>query len=332
MLLARLLILCCIAQAQDSAQVYANASQPQSSAAINTATRQCIVRNKDAQLQGIAKSLQTTIAASIGYITSRNIPALTKQFHPRLQRAGIDLPDFFKRIEMIYRKPYKVNIARLWELQPAGEVEPITCAADSLQLKPMYGFKQQFFLWLSVIGNSEMGRVLIVYVPNTKTAWHIAALHSQQWTHQGHDFNLWLQQAGQDKTMLAYVKYDIAAKLLQDSPFISFPQTKLIRSKQQQLISTANWESKIKAALQPRTQVLAIETILAAGGVGILLRLGLPSPLSGTDSRKLCASVLQQLQAKPWFQGFAGVKCSFVLKGEDPSKEGVLGGLYMPAR
>ena len=313
-----------------ASQVYAHAPTRSTEAS----TRQCLVRNQNAQPQGIAKSLHTTIAASIDYISNRKIPALTKQFHPRLQKAGIDLPDFFKRIEMIYRKPYKVSIARLWELHPAGEVEPITCKADSLQLKPMYGFKQQFFLWLSVIGSSEMGRVLIVYVPNGETSWHIAALHSQQWTHQGHDFNLWLQQAQRDtpKPMLAYVKYDIAAKLLRDSPFISFPQTKLIRAKQQQLITTANWEGNIKAALQQRAQVLGIETILAAGGVGILLRLGLAKEISLVDSRNLCNSVLQQLRAKPWFQGFVGVKCSFVLPGEDPSKEGVLGGLYMPSR
>lgn len=313
-------------------QVYANAPTL-STLGVQRPQRQCLVRNQNAKPQGIAKSLQATIAASIDYISNRKIDALTKQFHPRLQKGGIDLPDFFKRIEMLYRKPYKVSIARLWELHPAGEVEPITCQADALQLKPMYGFKQQFFLWLSVIGNSEMGRVLLVYVPNGKSAWHIAALHSQQWTHQGYDFNLWLQQAQKDKQkMLAYVKYDIAAKLLRDSPFISFPQTKLIRAKQQQLITTANWKGNIKAVLKQRAQVLGIETILAAGGIGILLRFDLVKEISLIDSRNLCNSVLRQLQAKTWFQGFAGIKCSFVLRGEDPSKEGVLGGLYMPNR
>ena len=298
------------------------------------ALRQCLVHNQNGKLQSPSKSLDAAINASIDYIANRNIPALTKQFHPRLQQMGIDLPDFFKRIEMIYRRPYKVNIARLWELQPDGEVAPIACPQDALQLKPMYGFRQQFFLWLSVIGKTEMGRILIVYVPNSKDAkakWHIAALHSQQWTHLGHDFNLWLQQAEKEKTaMLAYVKYDIAAKLLRDSPFIKFPQTALIRSKQHQLLTTAVWEKTIRSTLQ--AQILAIETILAAGGVGILLRISLEKPLSGADSRSLCAQLLQQLQAKSWFQGFAGIKCSFVLRGEDPSKEGVLGGLYMPRR
>ena len=167
------------------------------------------------------------IAAILAAIKQEGHKALHALLHPRLQRSNIDLGAFFTRLRFIYRAPWTLNVTRLWELRPAQSVAELHCVADTLYLKPLYGYELQYFLWLSVVGKKELGRIIVPLVKR-RDKWVIGALHTRQWTHLGLDFNDWLGKAmqTQQEPMQAWALFDITQKLLQDSPFMRFPSTR----------------------------------------------------------------------------------------------------------
>lgn len=276
--------------------------------------------------------LNQLIAAIVTAIRSEDHKGLRKLFHPRLQRGDLDLTEFFTRLRFVYRTPLTLNVTRLWELRTAQAVTELHCAADTLYLKPLYGYDLQYFLWLSVVGKKELGRVIVPLV-NSKGKWVIGALHTRQWTHLGFDFNDWLGKAMryQHEPMYAWALLDITRKLMRDSPFIRFPQLTALAKAQQQLVPSKQWQQKIKAIAAPHA-VIFVNSIFTLGGVGILLRLHLPQALSGKDLSRTCRTLLATFQKQKWFKHFSGIKCSFVVKGEPTDREGVLGGIYMPQR
>jgi hypothetical protein len=46
--------------------------------------------------------------------------------------------------------------------------------------------------------------------------------------------------------------------------------------------------------------------------------------------KKDCQDLTQRIVAKPWSGGLVGVRCAYNLPKEDPSKDGALGGLFVP--
>ena len=299
-------------------------------------------------------------------ISKEDTQALHALLHPRLQRRGVDLGAFFNRLRFIYNAPWTVNVTRLWELRPAQAVDELHCEADTLYLKPMYGYELQYFLWLSVVGKKDLGRVIVPLVkrnkqeakglsgvkqskqeakglstaqrskketrPAHKAQWVIGALHTRQWTHLGLDFNDWLGKAmqAQQQPMQAWALFDITQKLLQDSPFMRFPQREALYKAQQQIMPTTQWQEKIKN-IAKQHEVLFVNSILTPNGIGILLRLHIAKALSGRDINRTCRDLLAVFKQQQWFKGFSGIKCSFVIKGEPTDREGVLGGIYVPA-
>lgn len=287
----------------------------------------------------VAPSVNALIAAILTAIKKEDSKALHTLLHPRLQRRGTDLGAFFTRLRFIYRAPWTVNVTRLWELRPAQSVNEIHCSADTLYLKPMYGYDLQYFLWLSVVGKQELGRIIVPLVKQResvkatkgKAKWVIGALHTRQWTHLGLDFNDWMGKAtqAQHEPMQAWALFDITQKLLQDSPFMRFPQRVVLQKAQQQIMSTAQWQEKITKTAS-KHKVIFVNSILTPDGVGIMLRLHIAKALSGHDINRTCRDLLAVFKQQQWFKGFRGIKCSFVIKGEPTDREGALGGIYVP--
>ncbi len=277
----------------------------------------------------VEPAVNKLIAAILTAISKENSKALHALLHPRLQ--GIDLGAFFTRLRFIYRAPWTINVTRLWELRPAQAVEELHCVADTLYLKPMYGYELQYFLWLSVVGKKELGRIIVPLV-KSRGKWVIGALHTRQWTHLGADFNDWLAKAMQAQRvpMQAWALFDVTQKLLQDSPFMRFPQRASLYEAQQQIMPTAQWQGKI-TQIAGKHEVIYVNSIFTPDGVGILLRLHLAQALSGRDLNRTCRDLLAVFKQQQWFKGFRGIKCSFVVKGEPTDREGALGGIYMPS-
>ena len=296
------------------------------------ATRHCqpLTQSGLTTFAAVAPAVNKLITAIVTAIRAENVKALHTLLHPRLQRRDIDLGAFFTRLRFIYRAPWTLNVTRLWELRPAQSVAELHCAADTLYLKPLYGYELQYFLWLSVVGKKELGRVIMPLV-NNKNKWVIGALHTRQWTHLGLDFNDWLEKAmrAQSEPLYAWALFDITQKLLQDSPFMRFPQRHALHRAQQAVLPSAKWHTKIKKTAAPH-RVIFSNSILTPAGIGILLRLQLAQELSGKDLNRTCQTLLTSFKKQPWFKNFHGIKCSFVVKGEPTDREGVLGGIYLP--
>ena len=363
------------------------------SSAVYAAPSTCIPRQNKTPtaFKNIDPRVNGLIAQILESVQAEDKKKLRAFFHPRLQRNTIDLTDFFARLRLTYRAPYTLNVTRLWELQTIDSVAESFCSLDTLYLRPLYGYPLQYYLWLSVVGKKELGRIIIVLVePGARKrqkegsearkrqkegsearkrqkegsearkrqkggsearkrqkegsearkrqkgdskiqGWVIGALHSQQWTHHGLDFNDWLgkAEAARKNPMLSYLMYDIALKLLKDSPFMRFPQKETIRERQQKTITTDRWKKKIKNTV-PKQSIIFVNSILTQNGIGILLRIQITQAISGKGLNNLCRTTLTAFKAQKWFAGFSGIKCSFVIKGEDPSREGVLGGIYLP--
>ena len=112
------------------------------------------------------------IAAIVAAINKEDSKALRSLLHPRLQKGKVDLSAFFNRLRFFYRAPWTLNVTRLWELRTAESVAELHCAADTLYLKPLYGYDSQYFLWLSVVGKQELGRVIMPLV-SSRGKWVI---------------------------------------------------------------------------------------------------------------------------------------------------------------
>ena len=313
--------------------VYALAAPPSPTTPTPVArTCRALANSSMTSFAEVEPSINKLIATILAAIKQEDHKALHALLHPRLQRSNIDLGAFFARLRFIYRSPWTLNVTRLWELRPAQSVAELQCVADTLYLKPLYGYELQYFLWLSVVGKKELGRIVVPLVKR-RSKWVIGALHTRQWTHLGLDFNDWLGKAMQiqHEPMQAWVLFDVTQKLLQDSPFMRFPQLVALHKAQQQIMPTAQWQEKITKTAS-KHEVIFVNSILTPDGIGILLRLHLAKALSGRDLNRTCSDLLAAFKQQQWFKGFRGIKCSFVIKGESTDREGALGGIYMPSQ
>lgn len=288
-----------------------------------------IVDNKGlAEFKDVDDEVNAIIAKVMTALKDNDSKNLQALLHRRLQKKTFDVKRFFSRLQHFYRV-HNVSVTRLWHLQTADSVKEIPCLHDALYLKPLYGYRSQYYLWLSAVGKNELARLTVVLVKNK--SWVIGALHTQQWTHLAKDFNDWLTNSKPAKLnkMLNYAEYDIALKLLSPTPFMRFPQRQKVHFAQQQFITTKQWKTIVKATATDHN-IVDSGTLLSPKGVGLLLRIQLAKELSTNEVRKMCKKLLARYQQQPWFKGFTGIKCSLIIKGEDPSREGVLGGFYLP--
>ena len=288
-----------------------------------------IVANKGlTEFKNVDPEVNKIIAKIIQAIKDNDSKNLQTLLHRRLQKKTFDVKQFFSRLQHFYQV-HNVSVTRLWHLQTADSVKEIPCLHDALYLKPLYGYRSQYYLWLSAVGKNELARLTVVLVKNSR--WVIGALHTQQWTHLAKDFNDWLTNSKPTKLnkMLNYAEYDIAFKLLSPTPFMRFPQRQQVHLAQQQFITTKQWKTTVKATATDHN-IIDSGTLLSPKGVGLLLRIQLAKELSTNEIRKMCKKLLGRYQQQPWFKGFTGIKCSLVVKGEDPRREGVLGGIYLP--
>ncbi len=324
---ARYFLLLCVG----AVRVDAAAPEPVTTPTPVTRTCRPLANSSMTSFSAVDPAVNKLITATLTAIKKEDSKALQALLHPRLQRSKtVDLGVFFQRLRFIYRTPLTINVTRLWELRPAQTVDELHCAADTLYLKPLYGYELQYFLWLSVVGKKELGRIVVPLVM-VRGKWVIGALHTRQWTHLGLDFNDWLGKAmqAQHTPMLAWALFDITQKLLQDSPFLRFPQRLVLHKAQQQTMPTAQWRAQI-TQVASKHEVLFVNTILTPDGIGILLRLQIAKALSGRDLNRTCRELLALFKQQRWFKDFRGIKCSFVVRGEPTVREGVLGGIYLP--
>jgi len=85
------------------------------------------------------------------------------------------------------------------------------------------------------------------------------------------------------------------------------------------------WQKKF-----PDRKIVDVDTVFADDGVGLLLRLELPGEIAAEKLQADCKELSRQFfDASDLSLGMRAFKCSFVIKGENPKREGVLGGILI---
>ncbi len=292
------------------------------------------------------ESLDEAIKEVIKHFNARNVSELQTYFHPRLKVTKTAIRDIFSSIDRVYKIPFEVSVFRLWLVNnPTFTADGVLCDEGLIRLFPLYGHPLQTHIWLQLMGQKELGRIFLTLVPLTAeknipgavkgvqgVEWKIGAFHIQQWTHREKDYMAWTEEALQaEKKGLkeaAFIKYDLATKLSDGGPYLQMIVRDEILKAQKGVMEKSAWETEIKKQLKDWT-ILYLASILARDGAGIVIRIEVPKELSSKELHENCRTIGRELDKKPWFEEMGGIKCSIVVKGEDPTKEGVLGSIYM---
>jgi len=257
-------------------------------------------------------------------------------FHPRTVTNLAPVNDLLFSMKLKLGAPFEVSTFRLWAVNTVdGTPTPVVCGGldhTELQFWPQFGYNLEFAIWIQVLGKQELGRIFATIV-NKDDKWYIGALHYHQWTHGGKDYEHWFLSGKKDLEKKhdhsAFVKFDIATKLVDGKKQFLLGIHNQLKSYQKQILVRSKWESDIKSILN-EWKVLYLNTILGPNGAGIIIRIEIPGEISANDLTRDCHKMGKTLKNQAWFSNLDGFKCSYVMKGENPGKEGKLGGIYLP--
>jgi hypothetical protein len=282
-------------------------------------------------LGGIDAELDSFVKLIVGGIKNRDPKALQPLFHKRLNIEQGAIEGTFAKLESMFGKPYDVSVYRVWALNTVdGSPKGVACDDDRLTVFPQYGYPLQMALWLQIQGPLELGRLFVSVVP-ANGRWNIGAFHAQQWTHASKDFATWTEEAQKASYMgykeAAYILYDIAAKLLDAGGHIDFALRDDLIKTREAILTTAAWETAIKAQLKA-WDVVYLASLLVPDGAGLLVRVRMPKEISVEAIKSECGKIVETLAKNPWHTQLSGARCSFLLPNEDAAKEGAMGGIY----
>jgi hypothetical protein len=264
-----------------------------------------------------------------------NAKAMLPLFHPRMKAGLTQVKEILASQRGTLGGPLEASIYMLWALNTVdGSPGPLNCGGvenSNITIWPQFGPNLQVGVWLQIMGQKELGRVFAVLV-NKDNQWYLASLHYHQWTHVGKNYEHWYGLAKQDLDAnlkpAAYVKLDIAAKLVDGRDQFKLGIYDEIVKAQETVMSKDAFESELRSLLKD-WKIVYLSSILAKNGAGIAFRIEVPQEISTNALKEDCGKMAKVLAAQKWFQKLDGFKCSYIMKGEDPSKEGKLGGFYI---
>ena len=283
------------------------------------------VKNVDGALQGFLETLIESLAKKKKYV----LPGL---FHERMRVNSKMMRQTILEIQSPLRAPINYSLYRLWAINTVdGSPNQVLCDDGDFEVLPHYGYDLQFGLVLQALGQRELGRIYISIVPTPK-GWRIGSLHFQQWTHASGDFQAWAKAAQKDAEAgfkpAAFIKFDIAAKLVEGSKHFYLPVHKDAIGARDMVMSRDEWEKEIRSLLKDK-EVAFLAGLLANGGAGLLVRIRVKEQPAHSWVKDTCRSVVSDLKKAPWSKQLQGVRCNYLLPKEDPSRDGIVGGIYL---
>lgn len=280
----------------------------------------------------IDKDLDQLIRDLIAAIKKRKETELQPLFHRRLNVPIPAITESFAKLDLLLGAPFDVSIYRLWTFNTVdGTPAGLPCADDGLTAYPQYGYPLQFGLWLQLLGKRELGRIYVSIVP-ADGRWNIGAFHTQQWTHASKDFLAWTEEGQADsrkgRKEAAYVKLDIAQKLLDGGGFLEMAAQPDIVKARDAMMTKEDWDQAVRKPLDG-FDIIYTASLLVLDGAGILARARVPGEISVMEIKESCKKMATNVRATPWGAALGGMRCSFNLKHEDGKREGVMGGIYL---
>lgn len=281
---------------------------------------------------GIDPDLDAFLKNAVEALKKKDDKALQPLFHPRLNIGLAAIQETFAKLDNTYGAPFDISVYRLWALNTVdGAPKGLSCEDDRLTVFPQYGYPLQFGVWLQIMGQKELGRIFLAVVP-AEGRWNIGAFHAQQWTHDSKDFATWAEEGVQNDRMgmkeAAYIKFDIASKLLDGGGFIEIAMQGEAIKARDAVMSSEAFDKSVRQALK-EFDVVYTSTLLVVGGSGVLVRIKAPGEISVENIQKECKRTAETLLKQQWAAYVEGIRCSYLLPSEDPKKDGQMGGLFV---
>lgn len=281
----------------------------------------------------IDEGLDSLLNKLITGIEQSDQPQVRKLFHPSLKVSSASINNVLAKIKGNNGKNVRLSVEKLWALYTLdGSAENIPCEEDNISISPQYGYDLQFAAWISVAGEKELAKIFISVVP-VKENLFIGAFNLKNWTHNGKDHLSWIKEADKDYKDkifgIAYLKYDIARKLLFGKSYYEFDDQSKIEEFIEQNLNKKQFEKAIQDELTQQ-KILRVNSILATGGVGLMIRFLIEKEWSAHAIREHCKKNYLKLNEKKWFKNLNSLRCGYNLPHEkDPTRDGILGSILI---
>lgn len=256
-------------------------------------------------------------------------------FHPRAKKTK-DLGEKMQAIlKNRYDTPWQFSVFRVWRITIPNARKAIldSCPeTGGASIIVQNGYETQYMLWLQIMGQNELGRIILAVGPD-KGRMYATALRLQQWTQQGEDSEAWEQKAltaaKAEQKIAAYFAFDVAQKLLAGEDLLIYPRQRQLIVTRDSIVSQADLVKKMNDALKINT-IAYIGSLLTKEGTGILIREVVEKQEPTSDLLQRCQSRGQALIQLGWLTpGKTGLRCNYIFPGMDPEQDSPLGGLYL---
>ncbi|MBC7658776.1 MAG: hypothetical protein H7249_03625 [Chitinophagaceae bacterium] len=290
-------------------------------------------RGPGVALQDTEVTLHGFLENFLGDLKKDKFENLNSYFHPRA-KVKSDIGDKIKSIiDSRYNAPLQYSIFRVWRLRSAEASKDVleNCPeSDGAKIISSYGYEKQYAVWIQIMGQNELGRLILSIAPD-KGKDSIVGFRIQQWTQSGDDWRTWAGKGENAKARKsnkeAYLAYDIAQKLVDGKDLVIYPVQNELLKKRDAIFSQAKLVDAVNSDLGTQSTAY-VGTLLAKEGSGIFLREYIAKELPSQTLDNLCTARGQALQKTGWLNVNQGVRCNFIFKNMDPTKDSGLGGFY----
>lgn len=293
-------------------------------------------RGPGVALQDSEVTLHTFLEKLIADLQQDKFEHLADYFHPRAKVKS----DIGEKIRSIiinrYNAPLQYSVFRVWRIASPSASKQIleNCPeSDGAKIISSYGYEKQFAVWIQIMGQNELGRLIFSIAPD-KGKVSIVGFRIQQWTQSGEDWRAWAGKAeaaeGRKDGKQAYIAYDISQKLLDGKDFVSYPIQSALIQKRDEIFSQAKLVAAVNKDLGIDTTAY-VGTLLAKEGSGMFLREYISKELPTSTLRDMCTTRGRTLQKTGWLSQGQGLRCNYLFKGMNPLQDSGLGGFYVTA-
>lgn len=291
-------------------------------------------RGPDVQLLQQEARLHTFLNELLTVLRSDNYDSLVNFFHPGTRVGSKVGTKVHTLLRNRYDQPWQFSVFRVWRLKSKEGSKGLvrTCPdSDGAIIISQYGHETQYAIWLQIMGQNELGRLVLAIAP-VQGKMQIVGFRIQQWTELGEDAESWTKRAQswlqQNNRIQAYFAFDVAQKLLAGEDFVIYPQQRALRTARDELFTQAKIVKLINEQL--KTQSIAyVGGLVAKEGTGILIR-EIVTPDEPTHKlHDLCLKRGSALKGAGWLREKQGLRCNFIVAGMDPTQDSPLGGFYL---
>ena len=277
----------------------------------------------------------------IDNINNYEFDKLSMLFHPRLKASEQAIRKSFKNDALIgvpHKKynPVSASLIKIFAIYNHNHTsDDIFCKEHDMYLSGQYGYKLQFFIWINLMNDYQVSRLMINVVPS-KSNLYFGVFFLQPWTHENKDYKQWMNLASTDeknnKPMSAYIKYDLAKRLMFGGSFFRLKDEDRLKEHMLKYLNHNVWLDKLKKTLpsNPRVFLVKANSVLTDKGIGLMMRFALDRLWSTVEIKQHCNSVIKVLNKQAWFDTITGIRCGYNTPYEtDYKKDGALGSIYL---